>query len=69
LVQCYRPKGRTETSRAEHYFNPASGVSMAVLASGKIPYGEWGRFVLPLVGMWFVICIGALIVGVWINRF
>ena len=42
-------------------------VLMAVLARGQIPYGEWVRFVMPLVAMWFVICIGALIVGIWID--
>ncbi len=42
-------------------------VLMAVLASGQIPYGEWVRFVMPLVAMWFMICIGALIIGVWTN--
>ncbi len=42
-------------------------VLMAVLASGQIPCGEWVRFVMPLIAMWFVICIGALIVGIWID--
>jgi uncharacterized ion transporter superfamily protein YfcC len=48
-------------------FNPTSGVLMAVLASGKIAYGDWVRFVMPLIAMWFVICIIALVVGVAIN--
>jgi uncharacterized ion transporter superfamily protein YfcC len=48
-------------------FNPTSGVLMAVLASGKIPYGEWVRFVFPLIAIWFVICVGALTIGVRIN--
>lgn len=46
--------------------NPTSGVLMAVLASGRIPYGQWVRFVMPLIGVWFVICVSALVVGVWI---
>jgi hypothetical protein len=28
---------------------------------------EWVRFVMPLIAKWFVICVGALIIGVWIN--
>jgi hypothetical protein len=28
---------------------------------------EWVRFVMPLIAMWFVICTGALIIGVSIN--
>ena len=42
-------------------------VLMAVLARRKIPYGEWVRLVMLLIAMWFVICIGALIVGIWID--
>jgi hypothetical protein len=28
---------------------------------------EWVGFVMPLIAKWFVICIGALIIGVWTN--
>ena len=45
----------------------ARSALMAVRASGHIPYGEWVRFVMPLIATWFVICIGALIVGIWID--
>lgn len=47
--------------------NPTSGVLMAVLATSGIAYGRWVRFVLPLVGAWFVISVASLIVGVWIH--
>ncbi|HEX9590851.1 MAG TPA: hypothetical protein VGA15_24310 [Bradyrhizobium sp.] len=43
------------------------GVLMPVLASGTIPCGEWVRFVMLPIAKWFVICIGALIIGVWID--
>src|SRR5216683_2298992 len=43
------------------------GVWMPVLASGTIPCGEWVRFVMLPIAKWFVICIGALIIGVWID--
>ncbi|WP_050983009.1 hypothetical protein [Cupriavidus basilensis] len=48
-------------------FNPTSGVLMAVLATARIPYGQWVRFVMPLILLWGVVCIGALIVGVLIH--
>ncbi|SIT73341.1 YfcC family protein [Edaphobacillus lindanitolerans] len=34
---------------------PTSGVLMAVLAIGKVPYAKWFKFVLPLVLMWSVV--------------
>ncbi len=48
-------------------FNPTSGVLMAVLATARIPYGQWVRFLMPLILLWTVICIAALTVGVLIN--
>lgn len=48
-------------------FNPTSGVLMAVLATAGIPYGKWVRFVLPLIGVWFVVCLVTLFIGVSIN--
>ncbi len=47
--------------------NPTSGVLMAVLATARIPYGAWVRFILPLVAVWFVICVAFLTFAVWIN--
>jgi len=48
-------------------FNPTSGVLMAVLATARIPFGQWVRFIMPLILLWTVISIGALIVGVLIH--
>ncbi|WP_035322945.1 YfcC family protein [Peribacillus kribbensis] len=45
-------------------FNPTSGVLMGVLAASGISYGKWVRFVLPLVGMWFVIGLIIIVIGV-----
>ncbi|MED4782031.1 YfcC family protein [Brevibacillus choshinensis] len=47
--------------------NPTSGVLMAILATSGIPYGKWIRFILPLIGIWFVIGAVFLIIGVSIN--
>lgn len=41
---------------------PTSGVLMAVLAVGKVPYSKWFKFVLPLVLMWTVV--GIIMVAV-----
>jgi uncharacterized ion transporter superfamily protein YfcC len=48
-------------------FNPTSGVLMAVLATARIPFGKWVRFVMPLILLWSAICIAALSVGVLIH--
>ncbi|MQR00096.1 YfcC family protein [Glaciimonas soli] len=48
-------------------FNPTSGVLMAVLATARIPYGQWVRFLIPLILLWGFISIAALIVGVLIQ--
>lgn len=48
-------------------FNPTSGVLMAVLATAQIPYVKWVKFIAPLILMWLVICLGTLIIGVWIR--
>lgn len=47
--------------------NPTSGVMMAVLAIGRIGYGQWLRFVMPLTLVWMAISIAALIIGVVIQ--
>jgi hypothetical protein len=47
-------------------FNAVDGLKSRTTESGN-RYREWVRFVMPLIAKWFVICIGALIIGVWIN--
>lgn len=48
-------------------FNPTSGVLMAVLATSGISYGRWLRFILPLLIVWFLICVVAIATGVAVN--
>lgn len=47
--------------------NPTSGVLMAILAMTGIPYGKWIKFILPLIGIWCVIAIVFLVIGVIIG--
>lgn len=47
--------------------NPTSGVLMAILAMTGIPYGKWIRFILPLIGVWFIVSIVFLVIGVMIK--
>ncbi|OTG85365.1 hypothetical protein B9T31_12900 [Acinetobacter sp. ANC 4558] len=47
--------------------NPTSGVLMAVLATANIPFGQWVRFISPVIAIWFVISIIMLIIGVAIH--
>jgi uncharacterized ion transporter superfamily protein YfcC len=42
---------------------PTNAVLMGVLALGRVPYSAWLRFILPLVGMLFVLFAGALVVA------
>ncbi|MDO5713261.1 MAG: TIGR00366 family protein [Tissierellia bacterium] len=42
---------------------PTSGVLMAVLGVGKIPYEKWVRFVSPIFGIWVIIGTIAMIVA------
>lgn len=46
---------------------PISGVLMAVLAIGGIPYVKWFRFVLPLVGIWTIIGVAFVMIAVGIG--
>lgn len=46
---------------------PISGVLMAVLAIGGVPYTKWVRFTLPLVGIWTIIGIFFVILAVGIG--
>ncbi len=34
---------------------PASGATMSYLAMANVPYKKWVRFVLPLVGVWWIV--------------
>lgn len=46
---------------------PTSGVLMAVLAVGKVPYSKWFKFVLPLVLIWTAIGAVFVAIAVMIN--
>lgn len=46
---------------------PISGVLMAVLAIGGIPYTKWFRFILPLVVIWSIIGIVFVMIAVGIG--
>ncbi|MEP6491175.1 MAG: Na+/H+ antiporter NhaC family protein [bacterium] len=43
---------------------PTSGMLLAYLATGKISYGRWIRFILPLAAGLFALCAVALTIGV-----
>ena len=47
--------------------SPTSGVLMAVLATAGVSFGQWLRFVAPVIAIWFVICMVMLLTGVAIN--
>lgn len=42
-------------------FNPTSGTTMAVLGLAGIPFNKWLRFILPLVGIFLVVVLVALL--------
>ncbi len=42
---------------------PTSGMLLAYLAAGKVNYGDWLRFILPLAAILLVLCLGALFVA------
>jgi len=46
---------------------PTSGMLLAYLAAGKVSYGEWIRFVMPLALMLLALCAGALLIAVSIG--
>ena len=46
---------------------PISGVLMAVLAIGGIPYTKWFKFILPLVVIWSIIGVIFVMIAVAIN--
>jgi uncharacterized ion transporter superfamily protein YfcC len=41
---------------------PTNGTMLAFIAAAKVDYGDWARFVGPLVGMLFLVAFGALYV-------
>jgi len=43
---------------------PTSGMLLAYLATARVPYGQWVRFVLPLVGILLVLSLIAVAVAV-----
>ncbi|WP_276918257.1 YfcC family protein [Aneurinibacillus aneurinilyticus] len=47
--------------------NPTSGVLMAILAVSGISYGKWLRFMVPLAGIWSILSVIFLIIGVLMN--
>ncbi|MMZ59056.1 hypothetical protein D1872_210690 [compost metagenome] len=47
--------------------NPTSGVLMAILAVSGISYGKWLRFMVPLAGIWTILSVIFLIIGVLMN--
>lgn len=46
---------------------PTSGTLMACLGIAGVPYSKWLKWMLPLFGIWMVIGIVSLIIGVLIN--
>ncbi len=46
---------------------PASGVLLACLAIGGVPWTKWVKFMLPLIGIWYAISIIILTIGVMIG--
>lgn len=47
--------------------NPTSGVLMAVLAASGVSYKKWLKFIVPLAGIWFLIGLMTLMIGVFIK--
>ncbi|HHR5877201.1 TPA: YfcC family protein [Providencia alcalifaciens] len=47
--------------------NPTSGILMAVLATSKIPYTKWLKFIWPLVLTWVIISIISIVYAVVTN--
>jgi uncharacterized ion transporter superfamily protein YfcC len=43
---------------------PTSGMLLAYLATAKVPYGQWVRFVIPLVGILAVMSLIAVAIAV-----
>jgi uncharacterized ion transporter superfamily protein YfcC len=46
---------------------PTSGMLLAYLATANVPYGQWVRFVIPLVGILALLSLAAVTVAVFIG--
>ncbi|ASN04415.1 YfcC family protein [Virgibacillus necropolis] len=46
---------------------PASGVLLACLAIGGVPWTKWVKFMMPLIGLWYVLSMIFLAIGVIIG--
>ena len=46
---------------------PASGATMSYLAMANVPYKKWAHFVLPLIGMWWIVAFCFLTYATAIN--
>lgn len=46
---------------------PASGATMSYLAMANVPYKKWLRFVLPLIGVWWIVAFCFLTYATAIN--
>lgn len=48
-------------------FTPTSGFFMASLALGKIPWAKWAKWILPLIGIQYVVGAGFVMIAQLIN--
>ena len=46
---------------------PTSGMLLAYLATGKVSFSQWIRFIFPLAALLFVLCLVALTIAVMIG--
>ena len=46
---------------------PTSGMLLAYLATGQVEYGRWIRFILPLLGVYFVLAMAIMAIAVAIG--
>jgi uncharacterized ion transporter superfamily protein YfcC len=53
------------SSSLANMLTPTSGVLMAAIAIGKVPYGTWIRFIFPLFVIHFILSIGFLIISIY----
>jgi len=48
-------------------FTPTSGTLLAYLATAQVPWAQWARFVMPLVGIYILCCVLLLAVAVLVG--
>ncbi|MFU8783686.1 YfcC family protein [Aliidiomarina sp.] len=48
-------------------FTPTSGTLLAYLATAQVPWATWAKFVLPLVGIYIVLCVLLLAIAVLVG--